>query len=113
MTQRNLRMAPAKRNESSFIKTKSGKVTERRAKKARQWQAMLGQKTTRPVPGNVGGLPPQEAYPAPTKTGPLLTPHTGPSAYRDKGCKTPAEFKAGKRMGTRQKPKTEIVGVFR
>ncbi len=110
---RNLRTAPLKRNESAIIKTKDGKLAERKAKKPRQWQAMLGQRTTRPVPGNVGGLKPRKSYPSPTQTGPILNPYTGPSAYRDKGCLTPEEFKNRKKMGTRQKPKQEIIGVFR
>lgn len=110
---RSLRTAPLKRKESALIKTRDGKVTERRAKKPREWQAMIGQKTTRPVPGNVGELPPRKSYPAPTQTGAILNPYQGPSAYRDKGHKTPEEFKNGKKMGSRQKPKMEIVGVFR
>ena len=109
---RSLRTAPLKRNESALIKTKDGKVIERRAKKPREWQAMLGQKTTRPVPGNVGGLKPRKSYPAPTQTGPILNPYKGPSAYRDKGCLTPEEFKNRKKK-KRQKPRQQIVGILR
>jgi len=110
---RSLRTAPLKRKESALIKTKDGKITERRAKKPREWKAMIGQKTTRPVPGNVGELSPRKSYPAPTQSGPLLNPYQGPSAYRDKGCKTPEEFKNGKKMGARRQPKQQIVGLFR
>ena len=110
---RSLRAAPAKQNEKSWRRDKNGKAYPARAKKQKEWQAFLGTKTTRPVPGNVGSLEPKQSYPRPTTSGPVLQPFEGKSAYRDKGCKTPEQFKNGKTMGTRQKPKTQIIGIIR
>ena len=67
----------------------------------------------RNVPGNVGSLPPREKPAAPEMTVHQHIPHTGPSAWKDKGCKTPEQFRNGKTMGTRQKPKTQIIGIIR
>ena len=67
----------------------------------------------RPVPGNVGSLPPREKPPAPTLTNHQHVPFEGKSAYRDRGCKTPEQFRNGKTLGTRQKPKTQIIGIAR
>lgn len=67
----------------------------------------------RNVPGNVGSLPPREKPAAPEMTVHHHIPHTGPSAWKDKGCKTPEQFRNGKTMGTRQKPKTQIIGIVR
>ena len=57
---RSLRDAPLKQNEQSWRRGKDGKAYEVRAKRQKEWQAFLGTKTTRPVPGNVGSLPPRE-----------------------------------------------------
>ena len=108
-----LRAAPAKQNEKSWRRDKNGKAHPARAKKIKAWQGLLGTRTTRPVPGNVGSLEPKPSYPRPTVTGPVLQPFEGKSVYRDKGHKTPEQFRNGKTMGTRQKPKTQIIGIIR
>ena len=115
-----LRAAPAKQNEKSWRRDKNGKAYPARAKKYKEWQAFPTSKGSnnlvlmkRPVPGNVGSLEPKPSYPRPTVTGPVLQPFEGKSAYRDKGCKTPDQFRNGKTLGTRQKPKTEIIGIIR
>lgn len=115
-----LRAAPAKQNEKSWRRDKNGKTHPARAKKQAEWQAFLTSKgpnnpkvMERPVPGNVGSLNPRESYPRPTTSGPVPQPFEGKSAYRDKGHKTPEQFRNGKTMGTRQKPKTQIIGIIR
>ena len=107
-----LRTAPLKQNEQSWRRGKDGKAYEARAKKQKEWQAFLGTKTTRPVPGNVGSLPPRERK-VKEMTAHQHVPFDGKSAWKDKGHKTPEEFRNGKTMGTRQKPKTQIVGIIR
>ena len=107
-----LRFAPLKQNEQSWRRGKDGKAYEARAKKQKEWQAFLGTTTTRPVPGNVGSLPPRERK-VKEMTSHQHVPFEGKSAYRDRGCKTPEQFRNGKTMGTRQKPKPQIVGIIR
>lgn len=66
----------------------------------------------RPVPGNVGSLPPRERK-AKEMTSHEHIPFDGKSAWKDKGCKTPEQFRNGKRMGQRRKPQTQIIGIVR
>lgn len=106
-----LRPAPLKQNEQSWRRGKDGKPYEARAKKQQEWQAFLGTTTTRPVPGNVGSLPPRERK-AKEMTSHEHIPFDGKSAWKDKECKTPEQFRNGKRMGQRRKPQTQIVGIF-
>ena len=108
-----MRVAPNKRQERGWIKDQvTSEALPRRAAKQRKWQAYLGTKTTRPCPGNVGELAPREAYPAPTVSGPVLNPYTGPKIFKSKNPKNPEQFKRGKKMGSRQKPSTQIVAII-